>query len=271
MSSESRQDENYTIGYGEGGKLLSHRRASTHAEFILPHLRPGMSLLDCGCGSGTITLGLAEVVSPGNVVGIDIGEDPIGHARSRASDQKVDNIHFKVASLYEIPFEDETFDVVFSHNVIEHLLKPLDALNEMYRVLKPGGVIGITDVDVDAILFSHPNDPIVDLFNLFYRVWEHNGGNPRIGRLLGTMLHEVGFKRIHGSARVDSLGTREEIQYRGDVEMISALSNVCEAAARLGWVDSAEKDRVAEIWSTFAERPGAFASITYCQAIAWKG
>ena len=52
---------------------LERRTAARSAAFLLPHLRPGMRLLDFGCGPGSITVGLAGVVAPGEVVGVDIG------------------------------------------------------------------------------------------------------------------------------------------------------------------------------------------------------
>ena len=263
-------ENEYTMGYGDDGKMLSYRDASTHAAFLLPHLQPGMSVLDGGCGPGTITIGLAKAVYPGNTVGIDIGEEPVCNAEELAKEQAYTNVRFEVANLNEIPFEDSSFDAVFSHNVLEHLQHPEEVLSEMYRVLKPGGVIGVTDVDVDAILFSHPEDPIVDAFALLFRVWEQNGGNPRIGKHLSSMLLDAGFKRIYGSARVESLGTKGEIQNRGDVEMIGVLAKIFDSARELGWVNPDSNEDARKIWSEFAGKPGAFVSITYCQAIGWK-
>ena len=114
------------------------RTATSHAAFFLPFLNSGMTLLDCGCGSGGITLGLAEACSPGQVIGIDIGITEIERAISNANEKKCSNVRFEVASIYELPFPDETFDAVFSHAVLEHLQTPLKALTEMNRVLNPG-------------------------------------------------------------------------------------------------------------------------------------
>ena len=61
--------EQYTMGYGPAATMIMGlRTAQAHAAFFLPHLKPGMNLLDCGCGPGTITLSVSQVVSPGNVV-----------------------------------------------------------------------------------------------------------------------------------------------------------------------------------------------------------
>ena len=109
----------------------------------MPYLKPGMSLLDCGCGPGTITLGFAEVVSPGRVIGMDVEESQVEIARSNAETVGLSNATFETANIYELPFDDNSFDAAFCHGVLDHLTDPLKALLEMRRVLKPGGVIGV--------------------------------------------------------------------------------------------------------------------------------
>ena len=80
------------------------RTAAKWVGFFLPHLRSGMSLLDCGCGMGSITLDLAEIVAPGQVVGIDVDAGQLEGARSLAHRRGVANVHFEVASVYDLPF-----------------------------------------------------------------------------------------------------------------------------------------------------------------------
>ena len=68
--------------------VMERRRAGIHAGFLLPYLQPGMSLVDIGCGQGTITVGLAEVLAPGEVLGFDLQEPQIEGARKLAADQR---------------------------------------------------------------------------------------------------------------------------------------------------------------------------------------
>ena len=69
------QREQYTMGYGQAAtSIMAARTAQTHAAFFLPYLKPGMRVLDCGCGPGTITVGFGEVVAPGEVVGTELEE-----------------------------------------------------------------------------------------------------------------------------------------------------------------------------------------------------
>jgi ubiquinone/menaquinone biosynthesis C-methylase UbiE len=64
--------ERYTLGYSDAAmRFLLRRTLETHGAFFLPHLRPGLRVLDCGCGPGSITLGIASRVAPGSVDAIE--------------------------------------------------------------------------------------------------------------------------------------------------------------------------------------------------------
>ncbi|MBT4513968.1 MAG: class I SAM-dependent methyltransferase, partial [Chloroflexi bacterium] len=106
----------------------SGRQAESVADFLLPHLTPGMSLLDVGCGPGSITLGLGAVVSPGNAVGVDLEPGMIEQAKAMASEAEINNVEFQVANIYDLPFDDGQFDVVFTSAILEHLADPVGAL-----------------------------------------------------------------------------------------------------------------------------------------------
>jgi len=106
-----------------------------------------MRLLDCGCGLGSITVGLAEVVSPGDVVGIDVERQVLDMAQRSSAERGLGNISFAVADVYHLPFPDASFDAAVAHTLLVHLREPRRALEEIRRVLKPGGVAGVSDPD----------------------------------------------------------------------------------------------------------------------------
>ena len=115
------QSETYAPGYSAlVMSFMQQRTAESHAGFFLPQLRRGWRVLDAGCGPGTITLGLAGAVAPGQVVGIDIEDSQFGAAREEARRQRLD-IEFHKASVYALPFPEASFDAVFSHALLEHL------------------------------------------------------------------------------------------------------------------------------------------------------
>src|SRR5690348_8263040 len=118
---------------------LERRTAPDAAAFLLPHLRPGMKLLDVGSGPGTITLGLAERVAPGQVIGIDVQPAQVERARELAAGRGLTNVRFEVGDVTALPFDDGAFDAVLAHMVFMHLPEPVRALRAMRRVLNSDG------------------------------------------------------------------------------------------------------------------------------------
>lgn len=193
--------ETYTPGYSQPTlRLMLERTAAKHAAFFTPFLQPGMRLLDCGCGPGTITLDLAKLVAPGQAFGIDLEPGQIRSAQGRAKQQPQTNASFEVASIYALPFGDGHFDAVFAHALFEHLREPVKALREMRRVLRLSGLVGIRSPDWAGWML-HPVNPLLEkAFCLFKEIQIANGGNPYVGRTLKGLLREAGFSNISVSA-----------------------------------------------------------------------
>ena len=199
-----KKHELYTPGYDEVAiRYMMRRHAARDAAFLLPHLKKGMTLLDCGCGPGTITLGLAEAVAPGQVVGLDLEAGQIRLARKVAEERGIKNVDFKVGSVYELPFPHHSFDVVFAHALFEHLGEPLAGLCELRRVLKPGGVAGISSPDWSGNLMAPVNEGAQQFIEVYKRLQIRNAGNPYVGRELGRLMEEAGFSAIGLTAMYD--------------------------------------------------------------------
>jgi ubiquinone/menaquinone biosynthesis C-methylase UbiE len=141
----------YTHGHHDS-VLRSHRwrTVENSAAYLAPRIAPGATLLDVGCGPGTLTVGLARRTSPGRVVGIDVAGSIVDRAR-RDTPENVRNVEFQTADVYEMEFDADTFDVVHAHQVLQHLDDPIAALVEMRRVCKPGGIIAVRDADYAAM------------------------------------------------------------------------------------------------------------------------
>src|SRR6476646_4622514 len=183
--------DTYTHGHAEP-VLQSHRwrTAENSAGYLLPRLRAGLELLDVGCGPGTITVDLAARVAPGRVVGLDVSADPLAEARAAASRAGVE-VEFAVGDVYALAADDDSFDVVHAHQVLQHLTDPVAALREMARVCRPGGVLAVRDVDY-AALALFPGEPGLDRWlELYYAVARRNDGEPDAGRRLLSWAHEA--------------------------------------------------------------------------------
>lgn len=249
----------------------ARRTAAQRAPFLLPHLKPGMRLLDAGCGPGSITIGLAEAVAPGEVIGIDRSDAAIDAARALATERGCTNVRFEIGSAYALPYDDATFDAAFMHAVLQHLGEPARALAEVRRVLKPGGIIGVADADYDGAIFYPHGDAITRSFDLLARLRTNgNGGDPRVGKRLRALLHEAGFERTVGSATAGYQGTSDATKLTGawQAHYFSAPDFANHVIA-LGLATSAELEEISAAWRAWGEDPSAFQATFWCEALGW--
>lgn len=266
-------DEFYSISDQEAQRVyVGVRRAAQWVGFLLPYLKRGFSVLDCGCGVGSITLDLAELVAPGQVIGIDIDESQLEVARAAAQKRGLTNISFEQGDAYMLRFADNTFDALLAHTLLYHLSDPRRAMREFHRLLKPGGVAGIADDDLATLAFS-PDLPfwhrVVELWTLLMRF---NEGSPFYSRHLRGFLLEAGFEKTAGYAvAADYYGTLDETR-----RWASVLSGVFRSTdfsnlmIRQNWSTQAELNDLVTQLQKWGERPDAFFSMQYCAAVGWK-
>jgi ubiquinone/menaquinone biosynthesis C-methylase UbiE len=182
--------------------LRSHRwrTAENSAGYLLPRLREDARVLDVGCGPGTITVDLAARVPGGEVVAIDAAPDIVAQARAEAGRRGQANVRFEVGDVYDLGFDDGTFDVVHAHQVMQHLSDPVAALREMRRVCRPGGLVAARDGDYGGFLWF-PSDPeLTEWRTLYQAVARKLGGEPDAGRRMLSWARQAGFETIEASA-----------------------------------------------------------------------
>jgi ubiquinone/menaquinone biosynthesis C-methylase UbiE len=212
------QLDRYTHGHHES-VLRSHtwRTAQNSAGFLLPHLSSGDRLLDVGCGPGTITMDLAEIVAPGHVIGLDRSPEVIDRAREAADARELANLSFEVGDVYNLDFADSSFDVVYAHQVLQHLSDPVRALREMRRVLRDGGWLGVRDGDYGAFTWSPPNEGLNRWMELYHDITRKNEAEADAGRYLASWVESAGFESLESSTSDWTYETVEEREWWADL------------------------------------------------------
>ncbi len=214
---------------------------------------------------------LAKAVAPGEVIGVDIAETDVQKARDAADAAAIRNVRFEVGDVYSYLEHADRFDVIYSNGMLEHLSDPSGVLAKALPALVPGGLIGVRTGDYGGFLIA-PADPVLEAaMSLLYRVWQHNGGNPFIGRNLKSLLHTVGFTAIEGVASYQSHGTAPAIAWLADA-MVNALSGprFVKQVLDLGWAEPSHFERVRDAIGRWRNNPAAFAAVSWCAAIGVK-
>ena len=204
-------DDTYTHGHAES-VLRSHRwrTAENSAPHLLPVLRPGLDLLDVGCGPGTITADLAARVAPGRVVGTDRSPAVVAAA---AADHP--GVTFVVGDVYGLDHADASFDVVHAHQVLQHLSDPVAALREMRRVCRPDGVVAVRDSDYAAFTWDPPSSELDRWLAVYRAVARRNDADPDAGRRLKGWALAAGFGSVSVSCSVWTFSTADERAWWG--------------------------------------------------------
>ncbi|MDJ0953846.1 MAG: methyltransferase domain-containing protein [Acidimicrobiia bacterium] len=243
----------------------ARRGAGDSAEFLLAHLQPGSRLLDFGCGPGSITADLAEIVgSAGSVIGVDSSAEAIAIARR---DSAATGAEYVAASVYELPFAEAEFDVAYGHQVLQHLAEPVPALLEVRRVLRPGGLLAVRDADYGSMT-HYPHYPELDRWrDLYTQVARSNGGEPNAGRRLVHWAQQAGFTLVRASASSWHYTTPEERAawaelWAGRIR----LPRFADRAATLGL--GADIDTIAAAWRRWANEPDGWFAFLHGEVIA---
>jgi SAM-dependent methyltransferase len=195
---DTKQDggvSNYVIGHSKGvTNALAARSAARHMAFLLPHLQQDMHVLDVGCGPGSITCDMAELVPNGHVTGVDLSPAVLEEARAAATTRKVENTTFTTGDVQaSLSFPDASFDVVFCHQLLNHLSDPIKALREMKRLIKPTGILAVRE---GICHLWYPDIPaLADMDRIIETTMLAAGAKePGAGRRLIAWTREAGYE-----------------------------------------------------------------------------
>ncbi len=253
----------YTHGHHES-VLRSHswRTAENSASYLLPHLRPELTLLDVGCGPGTITADLAGRVS--RVIAIDSAAEVVESAQQTAPA----NVAFQVGDVHRLNFADASFDVVHAHQVLQHVADPVRALREMRRVCRPGGIVAVRDSDYRAFAWYPELPELDDWLRLYLRISTSNGGAPDAGRRLLSWAQQAGFGDITATSSTWCFATLEDRAWWGGM-WADRIRNSAIAKQALdgGYASREQLDRIAAAWQAWAEASDGWLSILHGELI----
>lgn len=238
-------------------RLLESARRSPEQFFAALDPRPGLHVLDIGCGTGDFLRLLAPLVAPGNAVGLDLSETMINEARRRSAGS-TSNVSFRLGSVQDLPFTIGSFDRVIATQLLLHLPDPWRGLAEMCRVLAPGGLISIREIDWGTLAVECTDR---ELSRRFAQQACTEFRNPLIVRELPWRLRDLGFQQIRIDPEVE-IAHDPDAFHRWFIE--SSISHF----ARTGAFSEAEADSFLADLKERALQGRYFCSRTYYSILA---
>lgn len=261
-------DHRYTHGH-HPSVLRSHtsRTAANSAAYLIPELRPGLSVLDIGCGPGTVTVDLARIVAPGPVLGIDTSAEVLAGAARYADAAGVD-VRFEAGDVYALQMPDGAFDVVHAHQVLQHVPDPVEALRQMRRLCAPDGLVAARDADYAAMTW-YPRIPALDRWMALYqRVARSNGGEPDAGRRLLAWANQAGFGDVRASASLWCYATPEDRAWWGGMWADRIVSSAMAQQAVAEGLETAETlAALSQGWQEWADDPDGWFVIVHGEVL----
>lgn len=263
--------EQYSGGYSL--LIIDQFKQRTFAQqgaFLKPYLTTGLTVLDCGCGPGSMTLDMAELVAPGDVCGIDFSPIQIEQALLLQKQRGITNAAFTTGSAYQLPYDDGQFDVVFAHAVLYHLQHPEQALAEFRRVLKPGGLVALRDAcHIGDIMFP-PSAGLSALWDCIDKVFNDQGGDINFGAAHKQLLLAQGFQDITISCSYDTFATAAEKDSIRRYWQHFLAHDHRQLLVEQHGVTSEQLDQLCTALDDWYASPASFFARARCEAVARK-
>ncbi|HSF31502.1 MAG TPA: methyltransferase domain-containing protein [Candidatus Tectomicrobia bacterium] len=208
------------------GQILNTRSLRTAYRRLADMLRPGLAVLDVGCGTGAITRGMAAAVAPrGLILGVDVDARFIDEARRTHGD--IPGLLFAICDAQRLPFRDR-FDVVTAARMLQWLANPLWALQSMAAALKPGGWMAILDYNHEKIAWQPPPPQSMQTFYKAFLRWRAEAGmDNAIADHLRDMLADLELEDVVETPQ-------HETTHRIDADFVTRIGLWAEVAASRG-------------------------------------
>jgi 2-polyprenyl-3-methyl-5-hydroxy-6-metoxy-1,4-benzoquinol methylase len=197
-SQTSSSDSAYILGHvdAEIRRLLLQARLHdgfTEHALRLAGLRPGMRVLDVGCGPGDVSFIAARLVGPsGTVLGVDAAPEVVEVARTRAAENGLDRVRFEPKTIADVCL-DQPVDAVIGRLILMHLPDPVAALRHLAAMVRRGGLIAFCESDITPV-YSVPDLPIWrTVKDAFGKAFSGMGLDPALGGKLHTLFRHAGL------------------------------------------------------------------------------
>ena len=232
-----------------------------------------MRILDIGCGPGTITVDIATYVPEGHITGLERAGSVLTGARNLAQERGVTNVDFVEGDANDLAYADGTFDVVFCHQVLQHVGDPVGMLKEMRRVAKTGGIVAARESDYSSFAWYPELDGLTEWLQLYDRTARRNGGEPNAGRMIHAWAKRAGFAVEDVKCSVSSwcYVQKDEIKWWSETWQERALHSAFATTAIDGGLATKEDlERVSKSWKQWGDHEDAWLTIPSAEIVCSK-
>jgi ubiquinone/menaquinone biosynthesis C-methylase UbiE len=266
-------NKKYVHGYDLRENIRLQDQASTLIELLHADTSytAGSKVLEAGCGVGAQTITLARNSPHAHITSIDISESSVSEAKKKTEEAGFINVRFQQGDIFNLAFEPESFDHIFVCFVLEHLARPVEALDCLKNLLKVGGTITAIEGDHGSTYFYPDNDAAYRAIQCQVELQKRAGGNANIGRELYPLLNQVGFSSIHVSPRMVYVDSSKPWLVEGFTKntFTAMIEGVRESSIEAGLIDEKTFDDGIKGLYRAAETDGVFC-YTFFKAIATK-
>jgi ubiquinone/menaquinone biosynthesis C-methylase UbiE len=266
-------NDTYVHGYDQRENIRLQDQASTlvdllHSDTLFP---AGSKVLEAGCGVGAQTITLARNSPEAHITSIDISPASVAEAKKKIESEGFSNVCFQQDDIFNLSFESKSFDHIFVCFVLEHLARPVEALNCLKNFLKVGGTITVIEGDHGSSYFYPDSEAAHKAIQCQVELQKRAGGNANIGRELYPLLNAVGFSSIHVSPRMVYVDSSKPRLVEGFTKntFTAMIEGVRESSIEAGLIDEKTfDDGIKGLYRT-TEKDGVFC-YTFFKAIAIK-
>lgn len=244
----------------EAMPILTARSLANSHPVLLEHLTPGLTVLDVGCGPGTLTAEMAHRVDPGHVVGMDVNPEMIAAAEVAHPPIAVPNLVFYRGDIRESGWDQE-FDLANAARVLQWIPTPEVALAAMARALEPGGLVVVLDYDHTRAEWSDA-PPAWRRFYEAFLAWRAAGGlDNALAERLPALLGAAGLEGVTAHPRVETARAGEPDFYRvaGTWRLVAESRGRQMVAAHA--LREAERQAAVDAFTDWMQRPDAVQTI----------